>query len=58
MASDGFLPKIDNIQAVAKEGVSGIIQPGGSVEDDELIQACDEHEIGMVFTGERAFRHF
>ena len=58
MASDGFLPKIDNIQAVAKEGVSGIIQPGGSVEDDELVRACDEHGISMVFTGERAFRHF
>ncbi|HZY93963.1 MAG TPA: hypothetical protein VFE98_03770 [Candidatus Bathyarchaeia archaeon] len=58
IASDGFLPKIDNVQAIAKEGVSGIIQPGGSVEDDELIQACDEHGISMVLTGERAFRHF
>ncbi len=58
MASDGFLPKIDNVQATAKEGVSGIIQPGGSVEDDELIRACDERGITMVFTGERAFRHF
>jgi phosphoribosylaminoimidazolecarboxamide formyltransferase / IMP cyclohydrolase len=58
MASDGFLPKIDNIQAVAKEGVSAIIQPGGSVEDHELIRTCDELGIATVFTGERAFRHF
>jgi phosphoribosylaminoimidazolecarboxamide formyltransferase/IMP cyclohydrolase len=58
MASDGFLPKLDNIDAVAKEGVSAIIQPGGSVEDKELINACDEHGIAMILTGERSFRHF
>ena len=58
MASDGFLPKIDNVEAVAKEGGSTIIQPGGSVEDDELAKACDKHGIAMVLTGERAFRHF
>jgi len=58
MASDGFLPKMDNVEAVAKEGVSGIIQPGGSVEDPELVKACDEHRITMVLTGERSFRHF
>ncbi len=58
MASDGFLPKLDNIEAVAKEGVSAIIQPGGSVEDQELISACDERRIAMVLTGERSFRHF
>lgn len=58
MASDGFLPKIDNVEAVAREGVSAIIQPGGSVEDAELIKACDEHSIAMVLTGERSFRHF
>jgi len=58
MASDGFLPKMDNVEAVAKEGVSGIIQPGGSVEDPELVKACDQHGISMVLTGERSFRHF
>ncbi len=58
MASDGFLPKLDNVEAVAKEGVSAIIQPGGSVEDQELIRACDERRIAMVLTGERSFRHF
>jgi AICAR transformylase/IMP cyclohydrolase PurH len=58
MASDGFLPNIDNIEAVSKEGVSAIVQPGGSVEDQELIRACDQHGIAMVMTGERSFRHF
>lgn len=58
MASDGFLPKMDNVAAVAKEGVSAIVQPGGSVEDEELIEACDRQGIAMVLTGERAFRHF
>jgi phosphoribosylaminoimidazolecarboxamide formyltransferase / IMP cyclohydrolase len=58
MASDGFLPNIDNVEAVAKEGVSGIVQPGGSVEDQALIRACDQHGIAMVMTGERSFRHF
>ena len=58
MASDGFLPKKDNVDAVAKEGVKAIVQPGGSVEDQELVEACDQHGIAMVMTGERAFRHF
>ncbi len=58
MASDGFLPKLDNIEAVAKEGISSIIQPGGSVEDNELVKACDNHGIAMVLTSERSFRHF
>src|SRR5207237_3416110 len=58
MASDGFLPKIDNIEAVAKESVSAIVQPGGSVEDRELVKECDQHGIAMVMTRERAFRHF
>ena len=58
MASDGFLPNIDNVEAVAREGVSAIVQPGGSIEDAELVKACDQHEIAMVATGERSFRHF
>jgi phosphoribosylaminoimidazolecarboxamide formyltransferase / IMP cyclohydrolase len=58
MASDGFLPKMDNIEAVASEGVTAIIQPGGSIEDRALLQACDLRGIAMIFTGERSFRHF
>ena len=58
IASDGFLPNIDNVEAVAKVGVSGIVQPGGSVEDQELTRACDQHGMAMVMTGERSFRHF
>ena len=58
MASDGFLPKMDNVEAVAKEGVSAIIQPGGSLEDSELVSECDRRGICMVLTGERSFRHF
>jgi AICAR transformylase/IMP cyclohydrolase PurH len=52
------LPNIDNVEAVAKESVSAIVQPGGSVEDPELIRACDQHRIAMIMTGERSFRHF
>ena len=58
MASDGFLPKLDNVEALVKENVSAIVQPGGSVEDEAIIKACDEHGIKMVLTGERSFRHF
>jgi len=58
LASDGFLPKLDNVEALAREGVSAIVQPGGSVEDPEIIRACDEHGIKLVFTAERSFRHF
>ncbi len=58
MASDGFLPKIDNIEKISKEGISAIIQPGGSVEDDNIVAACDGYGMSMIFTGERAFRHF
>jgi len=58
MASDGFLPKLDNVEALAKQDVSAIVQPGGSVEDQAIITACDEHGITTVLTGERSFRHF
>jgi len=58
IASDGFLPKLDNVEALAKEKVSAIVQPGGSVEDQNIVRACDEHGIEMVLTGERSFRHF
>lgn len=58
LASDGFLPKLDNVEALAKENVSAIVQPGGSVEDQAIIKVCDEHGIKMVLTSERSFRHF
>ena len=58
MASDGFLPKLDNVEALAREKVSAIVQPGGSVEDQAIVKACDDYGIKMLLTGERSFRHF
>jgi phosphoribosylaminoimidazolecarboxamide formyltransferase/IMP cyclohydrolase len=57
MASDGFFPFRDSIDEAAKVGVVAIIQPGGSIKDKEVIDAANEHEIAMVFTGMRCFRH-
>ncbi len=57
LASDAFFPFRDNIDEAAKFGISAIIQPGGSVRDDEVIQAADEHGLAMVFTGVRHFKH-
>jgi phosphoribosylaminoimidazolecarboxamide formyltransferase/IMP cyclohydrolase len=57
MASDAFFPFRDGIDAAATAGVSAVIQPGGSVRDDEVIAAADEHGLAMVFTGLRHFRH-
>jgi phosphoribosylaminoimidazolecarboxamide formyltransferase / IMP cyclohydrolase len=57
MASDAFFPFRDGIDAAAKAGISAIIQPGGSVKDKEVIAAANEHNIAMVFTGMRHFRH-
>lgn len=56
-ASDAFFPFRDNIDVLAAAGVTAIIQPGGSIRDEECIQACNEHGIAMVFTGHRHFRH-
>ncbi len=56
-ASDAFFPFRDGIDVVADAGVTAVVQPGGSVRDDEAIAAADEHGIAMVFTGERHFRH-
>lgn len=56
-ASDAFFPFRDGLDAAVAAGVSAVIQPGGSVRDDEVIAAADEHGIAMVFTGERHFRH-
>ena len=57
MASDAFFPFRDGIDAAAEYGISAIIQPGGSMRDDEVIEAANEHGLAMVFTGMRHFRH-
>ena len=57
MASDAFFPFRDGLDAAAAAGIAAIVQPGGSVRDDEVIAAADEHGIAMVFTGTRHFRH-
>jgi phosphoribosylaminoimidazolecarboxamide formyltransferase/IMP cyclohydrolase len=56
-ASDAFFPFRDGLDVVAAAGVRAVIQPGGSVRDDEIVAAADQHGIAMVFTGERHFRH-
>ena len=57
VASDAFFPFADGLVEAAKVGARAAIQPGGSVRDDEVIAAADEHEMAMVFTGARHFRH-
>ncbi len=57
LASDAFFPFRDGIDAAAEAGVTAVIQPGGSMRDDEVIAAADEHDMTMVFTGRRLFRH-
>ena len=57
LASDAFFPFPDNVELAAACGVAAIIQPGGSIRDEEVIASANEHEIAMVFTGTRHFRH-
>jgi phosphoribosylaminoimidazolecarboxamide formyltransferase/IMP cyclohydrolase len=57
MASDAFFPFRDGIDTAAETGIAAIIQPGGSMRDDEVIQAANEHGLAMIFTGMRHFRH-
>lgn len=57
LASDAFFPFRDCVDEAAKYGIKGIIQPGGSIRDEESIVACNEHGISMVFTGVRHFKH-
>ena len=57
MASDAFFPFRDGLDAAAEAGITAVIQPGGSMRDNEVIAAADEHNIAMVFTGMRHFRH-
>ena len=57
MASDAFFPFADSIEMAAEHGIRAVIQPGGSMRDQEVIDACDRHGIAMVLTGRRHFRH-
>ncbi len=57
MASDAFFPFADSIETAAERGIRAVIQPGGSMRDQEVIDACNAHGIAMVFTGKRHFRH-
>ncbi|PKK86617.1 MAG: bifunctional phosphoribosylaminoimidazolecarboxamide formyltransferase/inosine monophosphate cyclohydrolase [Thermoplasmata archaeon HGW-Thermoplasmata-1] len=57
MASDAFFPFRDAVDIAAEKGVAAIVQPGGSIRDDEVIAAANEHGIAMVFSGQRCFRH-
>lgn len=57
IASDAFFPFADGVEAAAKAGATAVIQPGGSIRDEEVIKAADNHNLAMVFTGMRHFRH-
>jgi phosphoribosylaminoimidazolecarboxamide formyltransferase/IMP cyclohydrolase len=57
LASDAFFPFRDNVDEAARAGVTAIVQPGGSMRDQDSIAACDEHGLAMLFTGVRHFRH-
>ena len=57
LASDAFFPFADSVEAAHKEGIKGIIQPGGSVKDQDSIDFCNSNGMTMVFTGIRHFKH-
>jgi phosphoribosylaminoimidazolecarboxamide formyltransferase / IMP cyclohydrolase len=57
MASDAFFPFRDGLDAAAQAGITAVIQPGGSIRDQEVIKAADEHGVAMILTGMRHFRH-
>ncbi|MFL6934501.1 MAG: bifunctional phosphoribosylaminoimidazolecarboxamide formyltransferase/IMP cyclohydrolase, partial [Xanthobacteraceae bacterium] len=57
VASDAFFPFADGLLVAIEAGATAVIQPGGSMRDDEVIKAADEHGIAMMFTGTRHFRH-
>ncbi len=57
MISDGFFPFRDGVDVALNEGIKAIAEPGGSIRDGEVIEACNEHGAALVFTGERSFRH-
>ena len=57
MGSDGFFPFGDSVESAAQYGIAAIVQPGGSVRDEESIEAANRHGITMLFTGMRHFKH-
>ena len=57
LISDAFFPFRDNVDLANDYGIKAIVQPGGSIRDEEVIEACNEHGISMYFTGRRHFRH-
>ncbi|ACN98116.1 bifunctional purine biosynthesis protein PurH [Sulfurihydrogenibium azorense Az-Fu1] len=57
LASEAFFPFRDSIDFAAKYGIKAVIQPGGSIRDNEVIQACNEYSIAMIFTKMRHFKH-
>jgi len=57
LASDAFFPFRDSIDAIKDSGIKAVVQPGGSIRDQEVIEACDEYGIAMMFTGTRCFKH-
>lgn len=57
LASDAFFPFRDSVDLASEYGVAGVIQPGGSIRDEEVVEACNEHDIFMIFTGKRVFKH-
>jgi len=57
LASEAFFPFRDSIDEAAKVGVSAVIEPGGSVRDEEVIKAADEHNMSLLFSGVRHFNH-
>jgi phosphoribosylaminoimidazolecarboxamide formyltransferase/IMP cyclohydrolase len=57
MASDAFFPFPDGVKAAAEAGIRAVIQPGGSIRDDQVIAAANERNLAMVFTGNRHFKH-
>ena len=57
VASDAFFPFRDGVDQAAQAGITAVIQPGGSRNDKEVIEACSEHQLAMIFTGRRHFKH-
>ncbi|MBD3275667.1 MAG: bifunctional phosphoribosylaminoimidazolecarboxamide formyltransferase/IMP cyclohydrolase, partial [Candidatus Marinimicrobia bacterium] len=57
MASDAFFPFPDGVETAAEAGIRAVIQPGGSIRDDEVIAAANQQDMAMVFTGKRHFKH-
>ena len=57
IASDGFFPHQDSIDLASRIGIKVVVQPGGSIKDKDVIQACNDHGMVMVFTGLRLFHH-